>query len=109
MMPPYESSSSGVSPVFPQTRAITILIVWSLTIERFDCGLKSLNLLYDVFAIPFSLLTSTRMQLGRSELIKTLEASAFALTLILLALAQSPAAPNNLGFLLDTVSVSSSR
>jgi hypothetical protein len=49
------------------------------------------------------------MPLRRSELIKTLEAGAFALTLILLALAQSPAAPTNLGFLLDTVSLSSSR
>ncbi|MBW4691703.1 MAG: hypothetical protein KME27_08020 [Lyngbya sp. HA4199-MV5] len=49
------------------------------------------------------------MQLGRSELIKTIEAGAFALTLILLALAQSPAAPDHAGFLLDTVSLSSSR
>jgi hypothetical protein len=49
------------------------------------------------------------MQLGRSELIKTLEAGAFALTLILLALAQSPAASSNFGLLVDTVSFSSSR
>lgn len=49
------------------------------------------------------------MQIGRSELIKTLEAGAFALTLILLALAQAPAASNHLGLLFDTVSLSSSR
>jgi hypothetical protein len=49
------------------------------------------------------------MQVGRSELIKTLEAGAFALTLILLALAQSPAASSGFGLLADTVSLSSSR
>jgi hypothetical protein len=52
---------------------------------------------------------SHTMQVGRSELIKTLEAGAFALTLILLALAQSPAASSGFGLLADTVSLSNSR
>ncbi len=49
------------------------------------------------------------MQLGRSELVKTLEAGALALTLMLLALAQSPTASSNFGLLVDTVSFSSRR
>lgn len=49
------------------------------------------------------------MPLGRSEFIKALEAGAFALTLMLLALAQSPGASSNVGLLVDTVSLSSSR
>lgn len=67
-----------------------------------------------ICSIVLSLHTSSshpflHMQLGRSELIKTLEAGAFALTLILLALAQVPAVPGNLGLLIDTVSLSHSR
>ncbi len=42
------------------------------------------------------------MQIGRSELIKTLEAGAFAFTLILLALVQAPSTSNHVGLVVDT-------
>ncbi|GEM_PF-1271333 len=46
------------------------------------------------------------MQLERSELIKTIEAGMFALTLILLALAQSPASSARFGLMADTLLLS---
>jgi hypothetical protein len=49
------------------------------------------------------------MQIRRSELIKTLEAGGFALTLILLALAQAPSTSNYIGLVGDTASLSNSR
>lgn len=49
------------------------------------------------------------MQIGRSELIKTLEAGTFALTLILLALAQAPSTSNYVGLVVDTTALSNSR
>ena len=49
------------------------------------------------------------MQIGRSEFIKTLEAGAFAMTLILLALAQAPSTPSYVGLVVDTALLSNSR
>lgn len=75
----------------------------------FDPYPNFLNLTYYDFRFVYSNNPLAHMQLGRSELIKTLEAGAFALTLILLALAQTPAASSSFGLLADTMSLSSPR
>ncbi len=49
------------------------------------------------------------MKVGRSELVKTLEAGAFAFTLILLALVQAPSASSRFGLFADALLQSGSQ